>query len=170
VATFRYGWSQSHPLPEGKDPEQVVDEVLDAYLTGKRNFSEAWPEEAQLKKGIESRLWALHQRHGSKAVSFDLLSAGADGLEAEGPSTDFEAAVNHDTQILFDLLRQTPDVQESRELQAMVAAVEGGSDDPLSQSERTGLPITRIYELRRRLKSILPAVLSDFNKGAVLTK
>lgn len=169
VATFRYGWSPSHPLPEGKDPEQVVDEVLRAYLTGKRNLSPDWPVEAQLKRGIESRLWALHQRLGSKAISFDRLSPGVDGIEADGPSTDFEAAVNHDTQILFHLLRQTPDVQDCAELQAIVTAVERGSDDPLSQSERTGLPITRIYELRRRLKSILPAVLSDFNKGAALT-
>jgi hypothetical protein len=170
VATFRYGWSPSHPLPEGKDPEQVVDEVLRAYLTGTRNLSEEWPVEAQLKRGIESRLWALHQRLGSQAVSFDLLSTGANGIAAEGPSTDFEAADNHDTRILFQLLRQTPDVQECSELQAMVAAVERGSDDPHSQSEGTGIPIPRIYELRRRLKAILPAVLSDFNKGAALTQ
>jgi hypothetical protein len=171
VAARRYGWSSIHPLPQGKDPETIVDDVLRAYLNGDRNFDAAWPIEAQLKKGIESHLWALHKRKGSNTASIDAITdAVGDILPSDDQSPDFEAANNHDDAILFALLRSSAAVTKSADLQRLVLAIERGADDAASQAAKTGITLSRVYELRKKLKVALPAVLAEFNRGQEVFK
>ncbi|MBI5818284.1 MAG: hypothetical protein HZA88_04790 [Verrucomicrobia bacterium] len=168
LAARRYRWSESHPLPEGTDPEIIVEEVIQAYLAGDRNFDAKYPIEAQLKKGIESRLWALHQRKGAKAASVEAMTdAVGDFIAADDPTPDFDVANNHDAKLLFGLLLEAPEVQKSEELQFLVMAIEDGADDVKSQSQATGFPVPRVYELRKKLKAVVPTVLAEFNKGTV---
>lgn len=161
----RYRWSPGTPLPKGKDPETVVDDVIRKYLEGDRNFHPSHSIEAQLKKGIESWLSALHRTKDARLASIEAITESVgDFVASDEPWPDVEAANAHDTEVLFKLLYEASAVQKSEELQLLVMAIEEGADDPKSQSVAAGLSIERIYELRKILKGVVPAVLHQFNQ------
>lgn len=162
----RYRWSPGKPLPKGKDPEGVVEDVIRKYLEGDRHFSPNHPVEAQLKKGVESWLSALHRTKDAGAASIEAITeASGDFFACDEPQPDAEAANTHDTEVLFRLLYDTPEVKKSEELQLLVMAIEeDGADDTKSQAAATGIPVERVRELRKKLKTVLPGVLNKFNK------
>ena len=164
----RYRWSPGKALPKGKDPQTIVEDVIQKYLESDRTFDPEHSVEAQLKKGVESWLSALHQTKDSRAASLDTFAeAAGDVVASNEPRPDAEAANAHDTEVLFRLLSETAAVQKSEELQLLVMAIEDGADDTKSQSAVTGIPIERVRELRRKLKAVVPAVLLEFNKEPV---
>jgi hypothetical protein len=159
-----YKWSPGKRLPKGKDPETVVEDVIRKYLGGDRNFSPEHSVEAQLKRGVTSWLSALHRTKDGEAVSLEAMTeAIGDCVACDGPQPDADATNAHDTEVLFRLLYAAPAVQKSEELQLLVMAIEEGADDTKSQSAATGIPIERVGELRKKLKTVVPAVLNKFN-------
>ena len=172
LLAVNYGWSPDQMLPDGKDPETVVDDVIRKYIEGERSFSSQHSVEAQLKEGVRSWLSAIHQTKSAKSASYDALAeaAGEEPLPCDGPKPDDMAANAHDTKVLFGLLLDSPAVKKSEDLQLLVMAIEDGADDTTSQSTATGLPVERIRELRKKLKIVVPAILAEFNKQPIQLK
>lgn len=161
----RYGWSPGKVLPRGKDPETVVDDVIRKYLQGDRNFSANHSVEAQLKKGVESWLSAIHSSKDAATVSLEAMTkATGQEVRSDQAQPDSDVMNSHDTQVLFGFLLENSTVRKNEELQLLVMAIEDGADDPESQSAATDLPIGQIYELRKKLRAITPAVLDKFNQ------
>lgn len=163
LAVKNYGWTMGQPLPQGRDPETVVDEVMGKYFDGDRQFATDVSIEIQLKMGIKSWLSSIYSRMDSKALGLE----AADSEETGQLPPDLQAANLHDYKILLKMLNATPEVQKSEELQLLLMAVEDGADDPKSQSMATEIPVARIYELRKKLSIIIPRVMNEFNKGAM---
>lgn len=165
----RYRWSPGQTLPKGKDPEMVVEDVIQKYLIGDRNFDPHQSIEAQLKRGVESWLSALHRTKDARSASIEAFAetAGDTHLTSDAPEPDAAAGNVHDTKVLFRLLHAAPAVKKHEELQLLVMAIEDGAEDPQSQSAATGLPVGQIYELRKRLRPVATAVLREFNKETV---
>jgi hypothetical protein len=165
----RYRWSPGQTLPKGKDPEMVVEDVIQKYLMGDRSFDPQQSIEAQLKRGVESWLSALHRTKDARSASIEALTeaAGDTHLTSDAPEPDAAAGNMHDTKVLFRLLHATPAVKRHEGLQLLVMAIEDGAEDPKSQSAATGLPLEQIYELRKQLRPAATAVLREFNKGTV---
>ncbi len=172
LLAVNYGWSPEQMLPAGKDPETVVDDVIRKYIEGERKLSGQHSVEAQLKEGIRSWLSAIYQAKSAKSASYDALAdaAGEEPLPCGEPRPDEMAANIHDAKILFDLLLDSPAIKKSEDLQLLVMAIQDGADDTVSQSTATGLPVERIRELRRKLKTVVPAILAEFNKQPIQHK
>jgi len=169
---MNYGWSGEKMLPRGKDPETIVEDVIRKYIEGERNFSTQHSVEAQLKKGIQSWLSALHRSKDAKAASLDELAevAGEELISSDEPRPDDIAANELDSKVLFSLLLDSPAVKKSDDLQLLVMAIEDGANDAKAQATATEISIERIYELRKKLKSVVPALLAEFNKHPVQLK
>lgn len=168
LLTLNYGWTPDKMLPMGKDPETIVEDVIRKYIEGDRNFSDEHSVEAQLKEGVRSWLSAIHQK-AAKSASLDELTeaAGEETLSNDELRPDAAAAIAHDTKVLFRFLLDSPAIKKSDELQLLVMAIEDGADDTKSQAAATGLPVERIRELRKKLKSVVPAILVQFRKQPI---
>lgn len=169
---LNYGWSPERMLPDGKDPESLVEDVIRKYIEGDRIFSSQHSVEAQLKKGVQSWLSAIHQTKSAKSASYDALTEAYEDepISSDEPSPADSAANAHDTKVLFGLLLESPAVKKSEDLQLLVMAIEDGADDTASQSKATDLPVERIRELRKKLKTVVPAILAEFNKQPIHLK
>lgn len=161
LAKTRYGWTPDQMLPQGRDPETVVDEVMQKYFDGERTLAVDVPIEAQLKEGVRSWLSSIYARKDSKALTLDRVEEVV--ADEAGPAVETEYRLDYER--LIGMVLDAPEVQKSDELQLLVMAVQDGSENLEEQSEATGLPVDRIYELRKKLRKIIPRVLDQYNKG-----
>ena len=166
IAAQRYGWNEDKTLPLGKYPDTVVCEVVDDYFEGRRHFNPEYGVETQLKRAVESELWTLHRRKEAHARSFQ---AGDDDnaprdFAATDPSPAELAMNKHDTRKLFELYAAHPRVKGNEELENLLIAIDDGAEDTPSQAKATGYTENRVYELRRELREIFPAVLKQFHQ------
>lgn len=163
----KYGWRDDRPLPLGKDPEDIVFAVFEDFVRGKRNFNPKYSVEIQLKRAVQSELWALHRKAEAHAVP---LIEGVDNkLYADiGPGPDEAAMAQHDWEALFRLFLNHPVVKGDQELQRVLTAVENGAERAEEIAQSSGIRIERVYELTRKLRKIYPKVMVAFNKMAGL--
>jgi hypothetical protein len=170
-ATY-YGWTNGATLPLGKDPEQIVCDAVEDYLHDRRHFNPKYGIEVQLKRAVNSELWALHQRVEARAVplEFDEGEDSPRGYDADGLKPDEAAAILHDGKVLFDLLREHSDVKGDDELELLLMAIEEGSESAPEMAKATGLTVERVYEVRKKLKKIWPSVIAKFHKGMETSK
>src|SRR5713226_1565485 len=105
-ATY-YGWTSGATLPLGKDPEQIVCDVVEDYLHDRRHFNPKYGIDVQLTRAVNSELWALHQRVEARAVPLDSdeNEDSPRGYDADGLKPDEAAMLLHDSKVLFELLR-----------------------------------------------------------------
>jgi len=172
LASTRYGWTgTSKTLPLGKDPEDIVCEVLDDYLHDIRHFNPKHGIDIQLKRAISSELWSLHKRAEARAIPLedDHGEQSPRGYDEIEPLPDAQAATEHDLKVLFELLRAHPSVKGNDELELLLMAVEDGAEGVEELSQATEIREERLYELRKKLKKIWPKVLDEFKKGTEAT-
>lgn len=172
LAATKYGWHKDKTLPLGKYPDTIVCEVVADYVEGRRHFKADVSVETQLKNAVRSELSALHKRKEAHAVSFQL---GDDDnsprdFATDGPRPDEETMNAHDAEVLFRLLAEHPKVKGDEELEYLLIAIEEGADNPPSMAAATGYPEEQIYKLTKKLRTIYPAVLRQFQKGMELSK
>jgi hypothetical protein len=171
LAAKLHGWTPNHPLPQGKDPQDIVVEMIGKYLDEERVFSPEWPLETQLKKAIQRRLEWLMREADSQVASLDELMV--DDENAAGSSSiqppDEAAANKIDSEVLWQLIWNHDEVKRDEDLQLLLLAI---SDDKATtspeQAAATGLPVKQIYELRDKLRSVYRAVLPEYHKGGIL--
>lgn len=168
LAATKYGWDeQAKTLPLGKDPENIVCEVVDDYLHDIRHFNPKHEFDVQLRRAISSELWALHQRIEAKAVPLQDEDDGhlPRGYETDELAPDGVAMVEHDWKALFELFRSHPKVKGDEELEFLLMAIEEGAETAPEMAEQTGMTVERIYELEKKLRKIYPSVRKQFHKG-----
>lgn len=164
-----HGWEPHKTLPQGKDPEGIVFEVIGKYLDGTRNLNPDWPLETQLKKAIQRRLEWLKSEAGSNVSSLDELVADDEnaGGASSDDSPDIVAANRIDEEVLWRLVNEHPAVVGSEDLQLILMAIEEGASSPSEQSASTTLPINKVYELRDKLRAIYREILPIYHKGGI---
>jgi hypothetical protein len=161
-----YGWPKKS-LPAGKDPENIVLEVVKDFLEERRHFNPEHEWEIQLKRAVNSKLWALHQRMEANAVSLDAGESddSLKGYADDGIGPDVEAANNHDMEVLFGMFRDHPKVKGNEELELLLMAVEDGAEKAPDIAAATGISVDRVYEVRKKIKEIYPEVMDKFHQG-----
>lgn len=169
LASDKYGWDgQTKTLPLGKDPDDIVIHVVDDYLHDIKHFNPKYGIELQLRRAVQSELWALHQRKEAHAIPLE--TDEDDGPKskwyaAEGQLPDESATATHDWKILFELFRAQPEVAGDDELELLLMAIEDGAEKAPEMAKQTGMCVERIYELVKKLRKIHPKVMKQFHKG-----
>ncbi len=161
-AKAHYGWRDGSLLPRSKTPEDVACEVYVAFHRGQRRFSPEAPMWVQLKNAVKSILWNLHRSKEATITSaeepefFEPLADGNPGPEAALRSEEF---CRH----FFELLYADPRVRKNEALRKTVQALSDDAQNVEDFVRKTGLPTTRVYELRRQLKAVAESVLNKMN-------
>jgi hypothetical protein len=170
-AATSYGWSGGKTLPLGKDPEDIVIEVVNDYLQERRHFNPKHDIEVQLKRAVKSELWALHQRIEAHAIPLEADDGEQSprGYEADCIRPDEAATLLHDSEALFGFFQEHPVVKGDEELELLLMAIEEGAEDAPAMAKATGIPVKRIYEARKKLKTIWPSIMAKFNKGTEIS-
>lgn len=163
IARMSYGWTPGQSLPQGRDPETVVDEVMQKYFDGERVLVDDVPIEFQLKEGVRSWLSSIYARKDSKALPLEF--AGEIAAEEAGPAESIGHRIDYEK--LVEMALDAPEVKKNEELQLFLMAIQDGAETLPEQSEATGIPVARIYEIRKKLRTIIPKVLDQYNKGGV---
>jgi hypothetical protein len=168
LAATKYGCDeQGKTLPLGKDPANIVCEVVDDYLHDVRHFNPKHEIEVQLRRAISSELWALHQRIEASAIPIQNEDDGRlpRGYETDELAPDGVAMVDHDWKVLFELFRSHPKVKGDDELELLLMAIEDGADEAPEMAQQTGMTVERIYEIEKKLRIIYPSIMKQFHKG-----
>ena len=168
LAGTKYSWDeQSKTLPLGKDPQDIVCEVVDDFLHDVRHFNPKYDIEVQLRSAVRSELWALHQRVEANAIPVEQEDDGylPRGYETDELAPDEAAMVKYDWKVLFELLRAHPKVKDDEELEFLLMAIEDGAETAPEMARQTGIAVERIYEILKKLRKIYPIVKKQFHKG-----
>lgn len=158
-----YGWQEGTTLPNGMGIEDVAKDAVAAFATGERKLNPRFEIAVQLKGAIRSILWKIHRKSGDKHTSaeapefFDAQSAEVLDPAAKVASEDF-------CRRFIERLSADEKITCSVELLSTVKAYADGAESVEDVAEKTGLPIKRIYELRRHLKEVATRVLRIMNR------
>jgi hypothetical protein len=163
LAATRYGWSEGKTLPLGKDPEDIVCAVVDDYLNARRHFNSQHEIAVQLKRALQSELWAL-------PLVVEPDAEPPKGYEAPSPSPDETAASDDYCECIFRALAEEPKISGNEEMELLLLAFEDGAESPPELAAATGIPVTRVYELTRLLRKIYPSIKMKLNKGTETLK
>jgi DNA-directed RNA polymerase specialized sigma24 family protein len=152
VRASRYRWAKGDlNLPDGEDPNDVVEHVITKLLTGEHRWDPAKHPRLidHLESRVDSRLSALYKSRGNRLVvaksdEADLAqrggytdprddSAAEQGEGAETFLTNLEEAVAGDTQLrgVADLLME--------------------GKKPREMSPELGVPVREVYALQQKL-------------------
>lgn len=168
LAATKYGWNgETRFLPLGKDPEDIVFEVVNDYLHDVRHFNPKHEMQVQLRRAVESKLWALYQRAEAHAVPLEPENNEYSPREyaAGGLLPDASLMADLDWKAFFELIREHPNVKGDEELELLLMAIEDGAEKAVQMSEATGIPVNRIYELQKKLRKVYPMVMAKYHKG-----
>ena len=158
-----YGWQQGTTLPNGMGIEDVAKDAVAAFATGERKLNPRFEIAVQLKGAVRSILWKIHRKSGDRLTSaespefFDAQSAEALDPAEKVASEDF-------CRRFIERLSADEKITCSVKLLSTVKAYADGAESVEDVAEKTGLPIKRIYELRRHLKEVATRVLRLMNR------
>lgn len=158
-----YSWCEGTSLPNGMSIEDVVKDAVAAFARGERTFNPRFETMVQLKGAIRSILWNIHKRKATGLTTsedpgfFETQLDAALDPAAKAESEDFCRA-------FLEGLAGDRQVGNSSELLAIVKAYERGAESVEELVEQTGLPVQRIYELRRQMREIAAKVLRKLSR------
>lgn len=158
-----YNWEAGTALPNGMSIEDVAKDAVAAFARGERKFNPRFDVVVQLKGAIRSILWNIHKRKGVNLTSseepafFEAQFDAALNPAAKTESEDF-------CRTFLQSLAADKQVQNSPDLLAIVKAYERGAESVEDLVEQTGLPVQRIYELRRQMREIAGKVLRKVSR------
>lgn len=144
-------YDPSRLLPGGQSAEDIVQEAVAKVISGERKWDPVkHPDlEAHLKSIIDSML----SRKGLFGLKEWEAMANVDDPEeweriaARCQNID---GLAHDAEVFIAAMRDN--MQGDAELNDLFDAVIEGFDKPGDISELTGIPVERVYELRRKLE------------------
>ena len=158
-----YYWEQGTALPNGMSIEDVVKDAVAAFARGERKFNPRFEVMVQLKGAIRSILWNIHKRKGAGLTSSEepaFFEARLDATLDPAAKTESEDFCR----VFLQSLAADKQVQSHRDLLAVVKAYENGAESVEELAEHTGLPVQRIYELRRQMREIAAKVLKKLSR------
>jgi hypothetical protein len=163
ILRIHYGCTAMTALPCGETPEKIVDDLIRAYFQGVRRVNPAHPLEVQLRRGVRSRLWAIHRRKEAKETE-PVETDETQELSDTAPTPAGETESDDACKTIFELLLAHPKVQKSEDLSLLVMAFQDGVEDEKDLATATGLTVARIYQLKRELRVIYPTIKSKLQK------
>ena len=158
----RYGWRSDKALPQGFSPGDVAKDVIIKVLEGDRTWAEAKePSVLNALKGMVrsdmGHLFADYEASRVEPVARTLPNGTertADSFPGHDPSPEEEVLRAERIRLemtALDMVRE--EVEGNPELESVFLALyESGSPKDIAQL--TGLPIQRVYSLRRELNRI----------------
>ncbi len=158
-----YGWQEGQMLPNGMGTEDVVKDAVAAFANGERTLNPDFEVVVQIKGAIRSILWNIHRRRSAELTrSHEPAFFDTQCDERLNPGS---AAASEDfcRNFIHNLLRNGR-IKASNELTAVVKAYAEGAESVDELVQASGLPKTRVYELRRELKHIAVEVLRTMNR------
>ncbi|MDB6026422.1 MAG: hypothetical protein JWM68_2645 [Verrucomicrobiales bacterium] len=172
-----YGWYEGKPMPGGTTPEDVVCDVYAAFHRGLaeqnaqpngsgegvRHFNENDGMWIQLKRAVKSMLWNIHKTKKLRALEIEDPEF-FDPISDEKPNPEQELKTSEFYETFFKALYADPRVIKSADLRKTVKSFENGATHVEEIVEDTGLPIARVYEMRRVLKAVAETALNKINR------
>lgn len=158
----RYGWRTDKTLPQGASPGDVVDEVVIKVLEGERTWDESRePSLLNALKGmVRSEIGhlfddyeATHVEPIEKTLS-DRSQRTSEMFEREVPYANPQQELLEREQSHLEmtaLLLLLEEIEGEGDLESVFLALYA-SDSPQEIARQTGLPIERVYTLRRELE------------------
>lgn len=158
----RYGWRTGKVLPQGMEPDSLANDVVRKVLQGERTWDASRePSLLNALKGMVrsdiGHLFSENETHLVEPIGVvlpdgtertaDHFRSGAsnpEGILLQGEQTRLEMTA-------LDLIRQ--EVEGTGDLELVFLALYE-SDSPHDIARDTGLPIERVYSLRRELDRI----------------
>ena len=165
----RYGWRTGSSLPQGSSPQDLAADVLAKVLEGQREWDPSNEPSLHnaLKGMVKSELSHLYLSYESRHVE-PIVQALPDGSERTAES--FESTqlnpeqealraeqVEHEI-VALDLIRE--EVEGKPDLESVFLALyETGKPEEIARL--TGLPVKRVYALRRELDRIAARITPE---------
>lgn len=159
VIAARYGWSPDRVLPKGGTIDDLVSAtVREMFEQPQRRRSDV-PLLTQLIGIVRQKLWNLSQSKDAEVCrpgDLDPMEHRPQHEERCDDGDEFQRAIT--------LLLEVPKVKENPDMNLMVTAIGTGFFDPPEVARETGLPIERVYQLRRELNDIYPRIAAQLNE------
>lgn len=154
VFAVRYGWGVASCLPGGKSLEDVVLEAIADIWSDPGRLNPSTDVLVQLRGIVRSKLWNLSQSRDDDVARSDDLSESvpvtANGSESVDTRDEFQRAI--------ELLQASPKVKGNEEMELVVLAMSCGFMDIDELVRETGIPVERMYQLRRELRAIYSTI------------
>lgn len=162
---LNYGWEPGRLLPGGIDPQNIVFEVFKRIAAGKRRLNNRFSYEVQLKGMVRSIISKIYTTTDAKLETIDLDEEDRGFAEVEkalgvgGTESPFES--EEYSKRFMELVEEHPKVKKDPDLGLVVLAYAEGAEGAAEASKATGIPVARVYEYNRSLKTILREVLAQ---------
>ena len=164
-------------LVNGKSADDFVKEAVQAFFNGKRNYRFDMDLETNLKRTIESMIWTWKKKSDKQplvdhrgmdsesGMEFDPLSHAVDP-EPSG-LTAIEQSEQRELQRVFfedfkTHLKDDPDLSE------LLSAYEAEITKPAEIEELTGIVVSRVSELKRKLRDKAAQFMSEHPSAEAL--
>lgn len=174
----RFG-KEKQLLANGKSADDFVIEAVEAFLSGQRAYRFDMDLETNLKRAIESRISTWKKQSDRLPVADHKGIVIGDITELDpvsnvidpGPSgaVMVEQCEQRQLQRLF-LEEFKSHLKNDKELSELLSALEEGFTKPAEIQELTGIPATRITELKRKLASKAARFMIDHPSAEALEK
>jgi hypothetical protein len=161
----KYGWERGQFLPGGIEPENIVFEVFKRVAAGKRKLNNRFSYEVQLKGMVRSIISKIYKKTDAKLETINLeeedpgYAKVEEALGVGGTDSAFES--EEYSRRFMALAEDHPKVKKDPDLGLIVLAYAVGAEGAAEASKETGIPVARVYEYNRSLKTILREVLAQ---------
>jgi hypothetical protein len=160
LAAF-YGWNADSSLPKGKSVEDLVmDAISDLFAKPERRNPDC-SLVTQLKNMVRSKLWNLSQSPDEEVERSESMAEIALAKEP-GPGADIEVADQFSRAL--ELLALHPKVKGKSDHELVLLAFYERIFDVAEIVEKTGLSRDRIYQVRRELRDVYPAIAAQLEE------
>lgn len=162
--------SQDQLLAAGKSADEFVMEAVDALLCGSRHYDYELTLEKNLRRTIESSIWNWKKKSDRQPLvdhrpivsddgeEFDPITAAIDPRSVETTAAEKSEKRGYQKMLLDEF---ETSLQGDKELSALLEAYKSGFEKPADIEELTTIPVTRVYELKRKLETKLTKFKSN---------
>jgi hypothetical protein len=162
-AKAHYGWYEGKLMPGAHAPEDVACEVYAAFRRGTRRFNDKDAMWIQLKRAVKSVLWNIHTLKESRITSAEEPEF-FDPISDEKPNPEAELRTAEFYEEFFRLMYADSRVKRNDDLRKTIQAFEKGAREVSELEKEAGLSKTRVYEMRRVVKTVAENVLNKMNR------
>ena len=164
-ALFRallYGWDANSSLPNGKSVEDLVLEAISELWADPSRIREDLAIETQLGGMVRSKLWNLSQSADEDVVRTDAMEE----IAIDDRKSDIEAVeIEDEFNRAIELLSVHPKINGKPEHELVLTAISCGAEDDVERIvSETEIPRDRVYQIRRELRALYPAIAIQLRK------
>ena len=145
---------------EGVSADDLLHEAIEKFLDGRRTYNHSVSLEQNLKGSMRSILWNLNKSSRSKPIidlereTSDQKSAAISRVASSDPSADCSIIANENARYQQRMLKDFEEfIGHEKDLLKILGAYKNGQTKPREIEKTTGIPVKRISELKRKLRS-----------------